>query len=270
MNRDRAIGVFDSGIGGLTVLSSLLQQLPGEDYVYFGDTARVPYGNKTPETIIYYTRQIVHFLLQKNIKALVIACNTVSSTGLQAIKEMTDIPVFEVISPPASTAIQVTRNKKIGVIGTTRTISSCSYQNILHSYCENVEVWARSTPLFVPLVEENILGRPLTQQVIDYYLSEWKNNVDTLLLGCTHYPLLIDDFNEYFDGNVRIVDSAGEVAIHVRNFVEREQLLKSSEKGTVEYIVSDPAGEFIQFARKIIGCDISGCCKKVDLSEKKE
>ena len=267
MNGQQPIGVFDSGIGGLTVLSSLLKLLPGEDYVYFGDTARVPYGNKTPETIIYYTRQIVSFLLQKNIKALVVACNTVSSTGLDVIRQMTDIPLFEVITPPARKALQVTKNNKIGVIGTTRTISSKAYQNILRSESSEVEVFARATPLFVPLVEENVLEKPLTKQVIDYYLYEWKDMIDTLLLGCTHYPLLIPDFQKYFGKKIHIVDSAGEVANCVRLFFTEENLLRDSEKGGVQYIVSDPAGEFIQFARKILGRDISEECIKFDLSE---
>ncbi len=268
MSNEKAIGVFDSGVGGLTVLSSLLQLLPGEKYVYFGDTARVPYGNKTPETIIHYTRQIVEFLAGKNIKALVVACNTVSSTGLEVIRDMIDIPVFEVITPPARAALQASKNKKIGVIGTRRTITSEVYQKVLTRGDSSVKVYACSTPLFVPLVEENILGTALTRQVIKYYLEDWKNNIDTLLLGCTHYPLLVPDFRSYFGRDLHIIDSAHQVAQEVHFFMKKKNMRRINRSGNVQYYISDPAGEFLYFARKILKHDISKYCARLDLAEK--
>ena len=191
LNNNAPIGVFDSGVGGLTVAREIIRQLPNESIVYFGDTARVPYGSKSKDTIIRFSRQIVNFLKTKNVKAIVFACNTASAFALDTIERELDIPVIGVVKPGAITAIHSTKNKRIGIIGTEGTIKSEMYTSYIQSIDKDIEVVGKACPLFVPLVEEGMLDDEVTKEMATRYLKELQNeNIDSLILGCTHYPLL--------------------------------------------------------------------------------
>src|SRR5699024_2567262 len=190
-DRDAPVGVFDSGVGGLTVAREIMRNLPSEKIVYFGDTARVPYGNKSRENIIRYSRQIIHFLLEQQVKAIVIACNTASAFALDEVRDEFGIPILGVIEPGARVAAQETKNKKVGVIGTEGTIGSGIHAAFLRSLDPEITVIGKACPLFVPLVEEGWLHDPVTMEVVARYLQEFKDrDADTLILGCTHYPLI--------------------------------------------------------------------------------
>lgn len=186
------IGVFDSGVGGLTVAREIFRNLPNEKIIYYGDTARVPYGNKSAETVIRYSRQITRFLLSKNVKAIVIACNTASALALDAVKEITDIPVIGVVEPGARAAVNATTSGRIGIIGTSATITSGLYDRYIREMMPSAKVFGKACPLFVHLVEEGMLDDSVTVEMIHRYLDEMiqTDNIDTLILGCTHYPLL--------------------------------------------------------------------------------
>ncbi len=194
-----AIGVFDSGVGGLTVHREIMRQLPNENVVYFGDTARVPYGSKSKNNIIRFSRQIIRFLKTKNVKAIVIACNTASALALETVKEEFDIPIIGVIVPGARAAVRETKNGQIGVLGTEATIKSETYTKEIRKLMPEAEVIGKPCPLFVPLVEEGFAKHKITEEVIDIYLSDMrKSEIDTLILGCTHYPLLRSRIMAYF------------------------------------------------------------------------
>ena len=185
------IGVFDSGVGGLTVAREIMRQLPNERIVYFGDTARVPYGSKSPETLTRYSRQIVRFLQTQQVKAIVIACNSASACALEVLEEETALPIIDVVRPGAKTALETTRNGKIGVIATEATISSGIYKRYIEESDRSVSVISKACPLFVPLVEEGLWEDPVTDEIARRYLSELiDSGIDTLILGCTHYPLI--------------------------------------------------------------------------------
>lgn len=185
------VGIFDSGVGGLTVAREIARQIPNESFVYFGDTARVPYGSKSKETIIRYSRQIVRFLQTKKVKAIVVACNTASAFALDTIEKELDIPAIGVVKPGAKSAVENTTNKRIGIIGTEGTINSELYTQYIHSIDPEVTVFGKACPLFVPLVEEGMLHDPVTDEIARRYLDEMKEkDIDSLILGCTHYPLL--------------------------------------------------------------------------------
>ncbi len=207
------IGVFDSGVGGLTVAREIMRQLPSENVVYFGDTARVPYGSKSKDTIIRFSRQIIRFLKTKNVKAIVIACNTVSALALETVQEEMDIPVIGVIAPGARAAVNETKNKKIGVVGTEATIRSETYTKIIKAKLPDASVIGKSCPLFVPLVEEGFSKHSITEQVIDIYLSDMRStDIDTMILGCTHYPLLRSKILASLGERVQIVNPASATA----------------------------------------------------------
>ena len=191
IDREAPVGVFDSGVGGLTVAREIMRNLPSEKIVYFGDTARVPYGSKSRETIIRYSRQIIRFLQEQQVKAIVVACNTASAFALDAVRDEFDIPIIGVIEPGARVAAEQTRNKRVGVIGTVGTVGSKIHAEYLKEFDPEITVFAKACPLFVPLVEEGWLHDPVTEEVAARYLKELQDkDVDTLILGCTHYPLL--------------------------------------------------------------------------------
>ena len=190
MDKNAPIGVFDSGVGGLTVAREIMRQLPEERLIYFGDTARLPYGNKSKKTIIRYSEQIIRFLRTKEVKAIVVACNTASSYALDEVRKMVDVPIIGVINAGARAAVSATKNGKIGVIGTEGTINSGTYAEVLKEMKPGTEVFGRACPLFVPLVEEGLLHDTVTDEIASRYLSVLKEKyIDTLVLGCTHYPL---------------------------------------------------------------------------------
>nr|WP_317283533.1 glutamate racemase [uncultured Sellimonas sp.] len=269
-NKTAPIGVFDSGVGGLTVTREIMRQLPDENMVYFGDTARVPYGSKSKDNIIRYSRQIIRFLKTKDVKAIVIACNTASALALDVVKEETDIPVMGVIVPGAKAAIQSTRNKKIGVIGTEATIRSCMYSKVIKGMEKDVEVIGKPCPLFVPLVEEGFAKHKIADEVIDYYLASMKkSDIDTMILGCTHYPLLRSKIMKYLGEDIHLVNPAYETAMELKTLLEKQGLLNDTRgkesvqegqavcaNGTYEFYVSDTADKFKQFANSILPYDI--------------
>lgn len=264
------IGVFDSGVGGLTVTREIMRQLPDENMVYFGDTARVPYGSKSKDNIIRFSRQIIHFLKTRNVKAIVIACNTASALALDVVKEETDIPVMGVIVPGARAAVSATKNKKVGVIGTEATIRSKMYSRTIRTMDPEVEVVGKPCPLFVPLVEEGFAKHKIAEEVVDYYLASMKESgIDTMILGCTHYPLLRSRIMKYLGEEIRLVNPAYETAMELKQLLKKLDLQNDSGKaevereaeescanGSYEFYVSDAADKFKHFANSILPYDI--------------
>jgi len=207
------IGVFDSGIGGLTVVRALMERLPFEDILYFGDTARVPYGVKSVDTITGYARQIADFLLHRKVKLLIIACNTMAAVAYQAVANLSSVPVLDVIDAGGHAAVQATRSKAIGVIGTPATINSNAYNRAIHSYDTGIRIFSQACPLFVPLVEEGWFNHPVTRLTAEEYLRPvLAERIDTLVLGCTHYPLIKPLIQETVGPKIRLVDSAEAMA----------------------------------------------------------
>ena len=251
---DAPIGVFDSGVGGLTVAREIIRQLPHESVVYFGDTARVPYGSKSKNTIIRYSRQIVRFLKTKDVKAIVVACNTASAFALDTIEKELDIPVIGVVKPGAKSAIANTKNKRIGIIGTEGTIKSELYTQYIHGIDPEITVIGKPCPLFVPLVEEGMLHDPVTDEIATRYLSELKNrDIDSLILGCTHYPLLRSTVGKIMGPEVNLVNPAYETAISLDALLKQNGIkADDAAKSQYEFFVSDAADKFKSFANSIM------------------
>lgn len=253
--RQQPIGVFDSGLGGLTVVNQLMNHLPDESIVYFGDTARVPYGSKSPLTIQKFSVQIARFLQQQGVKLIVVACNTASSVALDEIKESVRIPVIGVIEPGARAALRDSGGKRIGVIGTSATVSAGKYEAVLKSLDSSVEVFSKACPLFVPLVEEGWIDSPVTEEVAAIYLKPLMGkNIAGLILGCTHYPIIKATIKKVVNGNVQIIDSAIETAVEVRNTLRSHKILnESSHKPEHLFYVSDFPQKFEEIARRLLG-----------------
>lgn len=264
------IGVFDSGVGGLTVAREIMRNLPKEDIVYFGDTARVPYGSKSKDNIIRYSRQIIHFLKTKGVKAIVIACNTASALALEAVKDEFDIPIIGVVEPGARAALEVTVNKKIGVIGTEATVRSSMYEKIIQGIDSEVSVVAKACPLFVPLVEEGFKKHQVTDEIIDYYLASLKkSDIDALILGCTHYPLLRSKIREYVGEKITLVNPAYETAMDLKRILKEMDMENpdiEGDHGSYSFYVSDAADKFKQFANSILPYDIE-TTKQINIEE---
>lgn len=264
------IGVFDSGVGGLTVAREIMRNLPKEDIVYFGDTARVPYGSKSKDNIIRYSRQIIHFLQTKGVKAIVIACNTASALALDTVKDEFDIPIIGVVEPGARAALSVTVNKKIGVIGTEATVRSSMYEKIMQGINPEVTVIAKACPLFVPLVEEGFKKHQVTDEIIDYYLADLKkSDIDALILGCTHYPLLRSKIREYVGEKITLVNPAYETAMDLKRILmemDMENPDIEGDHGSYSFYVSDAADKFKQFANSILPYDIE-TTKQINIEE---
>lgn len=264
------IGVFDSGVGGLTVAREIMRNLPKEDIVYFGDTARVPYGSKSKDNIIRFSKQIINFLQTQDVKAIVIACNTASALALDAVKEEFDIPILGVVEPGARAALTVTQTKKIGVIGTEATVRSAMYEKIIQGVDPNVSVIAKACPLFVPLVEEGFQKHHVTEEIIEYYLSELKESeIDALILGCTHYPLLRSKIREYVGDKITLVNPAYETAMDLKQLLQErgmENTDGAGEHGSYSFYVSDAADKFKQFANSILPYDIE-TTKQINIEE---
>lgn len=255
MNYSNApIGVFDSGVGGLTVAREIIRQLPNESFVYFGDTARVPYGSKSKDTIIRYSRQIVRFLKTKKVKAIVVACNTASAFALDTIEKEIDIPIIGVVKPGAKAAINSTKNKIIGIIGTEGTIKSELYTEYINGKDPDITVVGKACPLFVPLVEEGMLHDSVTDEVASRYLNELKDkNIDSLILGCTHYPLLRSTVGKIMGPGVNLVNPAYETAISLDALLKKNNIkAKEGAEASYEYYVSDAADKFKEFANSIM------------------
>ncbi len=254
---DAPIGVFDSGVGGLTVVREIMQNLPNENLVYFGDTARVPYGSKSVDTIIRFSKQIVRFLQTKKVKAIVIACNTVSALALDILREEIDVPIIGVVKPGSKVAAEVTENKKVGIIGTEATVKSGVYTKFIQQYQPEIEVLAKACPLFVPLVEEGFVDNRIAREAIDYYLHELKQSgIDTLILGCTHYPLLYNPIKAYMGEAIRLVNPAYETALELKQLLKEKKLENMpQEEGNVptyEFYSSDAPVRFKSFANAVL------------------
>ncbi len=255
-NNNAPVGIFDSGVGGLTVAREVMRQLPEENIVYFGDTARVPYGSKSRDTIISFSRQIVRFLLEKEVKAIVIACNTASAYALSTIAAETDIPVIGVIEPGARTAERVTRNGKIGVIATEGTVRSGTYMKVLKEINPKLQVFQKACPLFVPLVEEGWLYDPVTVEIADRYLSELLSyDIDTLVLGCTHYPLIRRTINKVVGDEVELVNPAYEAAMELDAILEKNEIKAAGGSPVHRFYVSDSVERFRELASTILPCE---------------
>lgn len=225
MKNSQAIGVFDSGIGGLTVMKKLMEKLPHEKLIYFGDTARLPYGDKSPETILRYSLENAIFLMEHKIKLLVIACNTASAYAMNKLKAILNIPIIDVIQPGADCASMTTKNQRIGILGTRATISSNAYKDEIKKRLPSADIYSMACPLLVPLIEEHLFEHPATLLILRDYLAPLKKqNIDTLLLGCTHYPLLTPLIQSEIGKSVSIIDSATTCAEHVSAVLDNQNL----------------------------------------------
>jgi glutamate racemase len=254
-DRQRPIGIFDSGIGGLTVLKEIFNKLPGESTIYLGDTARVPYGSRSPETVTRYSFENTKFLSSKDVKILVIACNTASSVSLDAVRRNFPVPVVGVIEPGAKAAAAATRKKRIGVIGTEATVRSGSYSLAIQAIDPSIDVFGIPCPLFVPLVEEGWTDGKITEMVADRYLADMREkDIDTLVLGCTHYPLLKQVLSKVMGDRVALIDSAIETASEIRAILDAQGLMNlPGQPVRHDFYVTDSPHKFLSVGERFLG-----------------
>lgn len=266
MEKEKPVGVFDSGIGGLTVVKRISSILPKENIVYFGDTARVPYGSKSNSTVIEYSLQAANFLIKKNVKIIVVACNTASSIALEELRKRFSVPVIGMIEPGTEYALSETKNGRIGVIGTNVTISNKAYSQALIKRDPKVRVFEKACPLFVPLAEEGWIDRKATYLIAEEYLSEFKDkDIDTLVLGCTHYPLLVKVISEIMGDKVKLVDSGVAAARVVRSELARIGFeTNSGAVGMQDFYISDMPQKFMDIAEMFLNHPMQ-YVQKVDL-----
>lgn len=259
-NKKQAIGIFDSGVGGLTVFKEIRKQFPSEDIIYFGDTARVPYGPKSPNTVLEYSIQNARFLIQNNVKVIVIACNTSTSVALEVLRKLFNVPVIGVIEPGSKKAVNVSKNNRIGVIGTEGTIKSKAYRKTISEMKKDSIIFEKSCPLFVSLAEEGWENHEVASIVTKEYLSEIvKNEIDTLVLGCTHYPILKETIKKFVGKKITLVDSAVEISKSLKEIINNDQ--NTNVNGKNYFYVSDNENKFKELASRILG-------EKIDLVQK--
>jgi glutamate racemase len=263
MTADAPIGIFDSGLGGLTVAHEVMRQLPGESFVYFGDTARVPYGPKSPETVRRYSREITGWLLEQGVKAVVVACNTATAHALATLREERPVPVIGVIEPGARAAVGATRSGHIGVIGTVGTIKSGAYERAIRELDPSVLITARACPLLVPLVEEGYTDRPASRLIARDYLDPMRDaGIDSLVLGCTHYPLLKPLLTSVLGPDVRLIDSAEETAAETGRLLRERGLASSATSGArYRFVASDDSRQFLELGQRFLG----GAIERVEI-----
>ncbi|HWO74230.1 MAG TPA: glutamate racemase [Dehalococcoidia bacterium] len=255
----RPIGVFDSGIGGLTVVREVVRELPGESLVFLGDTARVPYGTRGEAVIRQFARELTRYLLARDVKCLVAACNTISSTCLEAIEAMSPVPVIGVVRPAVREAVALTRTRRIGVIGTRATVASGAYEREIGRLAPDVEVISRACPLFVPLAEEGLTHAEATRLIARDYLADFASRgIDVLVLGCTHYPLLRDVIQEAVGPDVRLVDSARPTARELAARLRQEGLAAAADSPSYDLLVTDAPQRTGEIARAFFGGDLPG------------
>ncbi len=254
MSDSRPIGIFDSGVGGLTVIARIREMLPNERVVYFGDTARVPYGTKSKETVTRFSVENVEFLMEHNVKFVIVACNTASSLSLEFLKRCFKVPIIGVIEPGAREAVSVTRNNRIGVIGTHATVSSGAYEKAIKKISPKYSVFTTACPLFVPLVEEGWVDTDVTKVVTQIYLKPIKGRgIDTLILGCTHYPVLKNVLKKVMGNSIVLVDSAMEVTKEAKSIMDASGLLNLSKRGGEHrFFVSDEPNRFVRIGERFL------------------
>ena len=253
-DRSAPIGVFDSGLGGLTVAHAIMRQLPSESLIYFGDTARVPYGPKSPETVRRYSREIAAYLLEQGVKAIVVACNTATAHALPALQDELDVPVIGVVEPGARAAVRASRNGRIGVIATNGTIKSGAYVRAIHAAAPDADVLALACPLFVPLVEEGWTEHDATRAIAREYLEPFRDHaVDTLVLGCTHYPLLKPLIADIVGPDVRLIDSAEETAADTQRLLAEHSLGAPAGSARYRFVASDDKQQFLALGQRFLG-----------------
>lgn len=259
LSPQQPIGVFDSGVGGLTVAKEIKRLLPQEDIIYFGDTKHLPYGEKSKEAIVQYSKQITQFLLDQNCKAIVIACNTATANALPEVLELVDgrVPVIDVINPVAEKVSYEIHNN-VGVIATKATVNSGLYRKSIRKHNKFIKVDELATPMLVPAIEEGFKNHPITHAIIYNYLSNNKlKNIETLILGCTHYPLLIDEIKQYYGNRVRVIDSPNIVANHLKIILEKYHLLHESNASPFyRFYLSDITKNFEKISKKFFGKSI--------------
>lgn len=263
------IGVFDSGLGGLTCVDELMKIMPGEDIVYFGDTGRVPYGSRSEETIIRYVRGDINFLISKGVKLVVAACGTASAVALPALLKEYEVPVIGVVEAAVEAAVAATKNGKIGIIGTAGTIRNGKYEKLIDAKNKNITTFAKACPLFVPLVENGLTDHEITRLTCHMYLEEIKKSgVDTLILGCTHYPMLKKVIGDYMGDSVTLINPGKETAHLVNKFLKDNDLMSDVNfKGDSSYYVSDTIDCFEKTASMFMGRDIGGNIEKIDIEK---
>ena len=265
---NRCIGVFDSGLGGLTCVKEIMKILPNENIVYFGDTGRVPYGTRSAETLIKYTVSDIRFLKQFNPKLIVIACGTASATALDVVKNKFDLNIMGVVSPSAYAAAAATKNGRIGVIGTSRSINSGKYEQALKSIDEGFEVFSKACPMFVPLVENGYLEAKVTYMIAEEYLAPLISaKVDTIILGCTHYPLIKKVIGDIVGENVNLIDSGKEVARQIRYEIEAGKVEAAGEHFGNRFYISDRVESFTDMAEMFLETKIEGKVEKIDIEK---
>jgi len=258
MSNDAPIGVFDSGMGGLTVVREIISQLPNESVIYFGDTARVPYGPKSPDTVLRYSREITSYLLGEGVKALVIACNTATAHALPALRREFNLPIIGVIEPGARAAVAATKTKRVGVIGTAGTIRSRAYEKEIRKLLPDAKVTAQACALFVPLVEEGWVDTEPTRAIARNYLAPLvADEIDTLVLGCTHYPLMKTVIGNVVGREVRLIDSAYETARQAGEVLRNQELENTTpDQARYRFIASDAPDTFLGMGQRFLGSAI--------------
>jgi glutamate racemase len=262
MDRDAAIGIFDSGVGGLTVLHAVLGALPHEHLIYLGDTGRYPYGSRSAEIVTRYAMESADFLVERRLKLLVIACNTATSAALETLRARVPVPVIGVVEPGARAAVRATRNGRVGVIGTEAVIGSGAYTRALRAQNPTLELFTRACPLFVPLAEEGWTEGPVVRSVADTYLSSLaRSGIDTLILGCTHYPLLKPLIAEVMGPSVTLVDSAEETAREVAARLEQDGMARAGGPGSTSFFVTDAPDRFVRIGQRFLGARVESAVR---------
>ena len=253
MSDNRPLGIFDSGLGGLTVVNAIKQKIPNENIVYVGDTARVPYGNKSAPLIVKFSSQITQFLLEKDAKLIVVACNTASALAIPTLQNEFNIPIIGVITPGANSAAELTKNNNVGVIGTIATINSKAYQKELLKINPSINTISQACPLFVPLVEEGLLEGPIVSAIIAHYIKNLDlSRIDTLILGCTHYPLLKPAIKQHIN-KLMLIDSADSIAKAAYLILKNNHLINdNTEQGQQDFYVTDSPSNFANIARRFL------------------
>jgi glutamate racemase len=261
--KQQAIGIFDSGVGGLTVAKEIVRLLPDEDIIYLGDTARVPYGTRNKETINHFATELTQFMLRQNVKAIVVACNTISATSLDAVTQISTVPIINVIAPSVKKIISTTDSSRVGIIGTKATINSRVYERNLKKLKPDITVISVTCPLFVPIVEEGLADSDIAVATAKLYLSQL-GNIDTLHLGCTHYPLLRNTIRKVIGEKIAIIDSAMPTAEELRTFLQKNDLLNVTG-GNRRYFVTDDPVRTAKIAMEILDENISSNISKITL-----